>query len=107
MQPSRPYPSDLSDARWELIRPTLEAWRQTRNGIRKPTHDLRALMNAILYIDRTGIPWRYLPTTSRPTKPSTATSPTGKPTASSTSSPACYAAKSARPKAARANPAPA
>lgn len=61
MQPSQPYPSDLSDARWELIRPTLEAWRQARNGIRKPTHDLRALMNAILYVDRTGIPWRYLP----------------------------------------------
>ena len=54
MQSSRPYPSDLSDARWELIRPTLEAWRQARNGIRKPTHDLRALMNAILYVDRTG-----------------------------------------------------
>ncbi|MGY5138686.1 IS5 family transposase, partial [Streptomyces nigrescens] len=35
MQSSRPYPSDLSDARWELIRPTLEAWRQARNGIRK------------------------------------------------------------------------
>lgn len=61
MQPSRPYPSDLSDARWELIRPTLEAWRQARNGIRKPTRDLRALMNAILYVDRTDIPWRYLP----------------------------------------------
>ncbi|AJE43949.1 IS5 family transposase [Streptomyces nodosus] len=61
MQPSRPYPSDLSDARWELIRPTLEAWRQARNGIRKPTHDLRTLMNAVLYVDRTGIPWRYLP----------------------------------------------
>jgi transposase len=29
--------------------------------LRKPTHDLRALMNAILYVDRTGIPWRYLP----------------------------------------------
>ncbi|MFG3142702.1 MULTISPECIES: IS5 family transposase [unclassified Streptomyces] len=61
MQPSQSYPSDLSDARWELIRPTLEAWRQNRAGIRKPTHDLRTLMNAILYVDRTGIPWRYLP----------------------------------------------
>lgn len=30
MQPSQSYPSDLSDARWELIRPTLEAWRQAR-----------------------------------------------------------------------------
>lgn len=61
MQPSQSYPSDLSDARWELIRPTLEAWRRARAGIRKPTHDLRTLMNAILYVDRTGIPWRYLP----------------------------------------------
>lgn len=39
-----------------LIRTTLEAWRQARDGIRKPTHDLRALMNAILHVDRTGIP---------------------------------------------------
>ncbi|MFD8016189.1 IS5 family transposase [Streptomyces sp. NPDC058955] len=61
MRPPRPYPSDLSDARWELIRPTLETWRQARAGIRRPHHDLRALMNAILYVDRTGIPWRYLP----------------------------------------------
>ncbi|MEU1669265.1 transposase [Streptomyces sparsogenes] len=61
MQSSRPYPSDLSDARWELIRPTLEARRQARAGIRKSTHDLRALMDAILYVDRTGTPWRYLP----------------------------------------------
>jgi len=61
MRPRRPYPSDLSDARWELIRPTLEAWRHARAGIRRPAHDLRALMNAVLYVDRTGIPWRYLP----------------------------------------------
>ncbi|WOI62042.1 IS5 family transposase [Streptomyces fradiae] len=61
MQPRRRYPSDLSDARWELIRPTLQAWRDARAGIRRPTHDLRDLMDAILYVDRTGIPWRYLP----------------------------------------------
>ncbi|GAA2950685.1 hypothetical protein GCM10020227_17290 [Streptomyces flavovirens] len=61
MRPRTPYPSDLSDARWELIRPTLETWRRDRAGIRRPTHDLRVLMDAILYIDRTGIPWRYLP----------------------------------------------
>ncbi|GGZ19295.1 hypothetical protein GCM10010327_58090 [Streptomyces nitrosporeus] len=55
------YPSDLSDARWERIRPALEAWRRDRAGIRRPTHDLRRLMDAILYVERTGIPWRYLP----------------------------------------------
>lgn len=61
MQPPQRYPSDLSDAQWELIRPTLETWRAARAGIRQRTHDLRDLMDAILYVDRTGIPWRYLP----------------------------------------------
>lgn len=62
----RPYPSDLSDARWELIGPTLTTWRTERRGKsldigRPPQHDLRRIMDAILYVDRTGIPWRYLP----------------------------------------------
>ncbi|MFF3000670.1 IS5 family transposase [Streptomyces sp. NPDC057950] len=62
----RPYPNDLSDARWELIGPTLTAWRAERRGKsldigRPPEHDLRRLMDAILYVDRTGIAWRYLP----------------------------------------------
>ena len=61
-----PYPSDLSDARWELIEPILAAWRDQRRARaldigRPPEHDLRQIMNAILYVDRTGIPWRYLP----------------------------------------------
>ncbi|MFD4530136.1 IS5 family transposase [Streptomyces sp. NPDC058470] len=62
----RPYPSGLSDARWELIGPTLTTWRTERRGKsldigRPPRHDLRRIMDAILYVDRTGIPWRYLP----------------------------------------------
>ncbi|TLS41371.1 IS5 family transposase [Streptomyces montanus] len=62
----RPYPSDLSDARWELLHPVLSAWRAERRGRgldigRPPEHDLRRIMDAILYVDRTGIPWRYLP----------------------------------------------
>ncbi|WP_181799581.1 IS5 family transposase [Kitasatospora acidiphila] len=66
MTARRPYPSDLSDARWALIEPTLTAWRQARTARalafgRPPEHDLRDLLDAILYVDRTGIPWRYLP----------------------------------------------
>jgi transposase len=66
MPTCRPYPSDLSDARWALIEPTLTAWRQRerRAGLsigRPPRHDLRSVLDAILYVDRTGIPWRYLP----------------------------------------------
>lgn len=59
------YPSDLSDARWALIAPRLAAWRQARTdagvGGRTATHDLRDIFNAILYVNRTGIAWRYLP----------------------------------------------
>jgi transposase len=69
MTERRAYPSDLSDARWALIEPRLTDWRQARTdartkiGIkgRTPTHELREIFNAILYLNRTGIPWRYLP----------------------------------------------
>jgi transposase len=59
----RPYRSDLSDARWALIEPILTRWRAERVGlnISHPRHDLREIVNAILYVSRTGIPWEYLP----------------------------------------------
>ncbi|MCT9011858.1 transposase, partial [Streptomyces rhizosphaerihabitans] len=55
MTERRAYPSDLSDARWELIEPVLSAWRFERRGRaldfgRPPRHDLREIMNAILYV---------------------------------------------------------
>nr|WP_237297335.1 transposase [Streptomyces sp. 3211] len=65
MAKRRPYPSDLSDARWELIEPVLAAWCFERWGRaldfgRPLEHDLRDIMDAILYVDRTGVRWRYL-----------------------------------------------
>jgi transposase len=65
MTPRSAYPSDLSDARWALIEPILSAWRKARLD-RRPTGkpaptDLRDIFNAILYLNRTGIPWKYLP----------------------------------------------
>jgi transposase len=65
MSERRAYPSDLSDARWALIEPTLTAWRQARLD-RRPTGqpatvELRDVFNAILYLNRTGIAWKYLP----------------------------------------------
>lgn len=66
MTEHRRYPSDLSDARWELVEPVLTAWRAERRGRgldigRPPNHDLRSLLDAVLYVNRTGIPWCYLP----------------------------------------------
>src|SRR6266567_3473577 len=57
MPARRPYPSDLSDARWALVEPTLTAWRERerRAGLgigRPPQHDLRSLLDAILYVGR-------------------------------------------------------
>jgi transposase len=41
----------------------LSAWRARRAGlgIAKIQHDLREIVNAILYVNRTGVAWEYLP----------------------------------------------
>lgn len=49
-----------------MVEPVLAAWRFERRGRalgfgRPPEHDLRDIMDAILYVDRTGVQWRYLP----------------------------------------------
>jgi transposase len=63
--PRRAYPCDLSDARWALIEPIVAAWRAARAeqslGINQPIRDLRDIVNAILYVNRTGMAWAYLP----------------------------------------------
>ncbi|MEV0193551.1 IS5 family transposase [Kitasatospora purpeofusca] len=63
MTSRRPYRSDVSDARWGLIEPVFIAWRARRvsPGAAARVHDLRKIVNAILYVNRTGIPWEYLP----------------------------------------------
>jgi transposase len=63
LTPRKPYRTDLSDARWALIEPLLAQWRSTRAGlgISPIQHDLREIVNAILYVNRTGIAWEYLP----------------------------------------------
>lgn len=57
----RAYPSGLKDDQWELVEPLLLEWRAARAEGRVPTTDLREVVNAILYVARTGIAWRYLP----------------------------------------------
>jgi transposase len=54
----RRYPSDLSDAEWAIIEPLLPA-RSCRG--RPSVHGRRVIVNAILYVNRTGCAWRYLP----------------------------------------------
>ena len=52
------YPSDVEDAEWEFIAPYL-ALISPDSPQRK--HDLREVLNALRYVVRTGIPWRFLP----------------------------------------------
>ena len=51
------YPSDITDAQWRLIEPYLPVYP----GGRPRTTNLRDVVDAILYILRTGCQWRYLP----------------------------------------------
>lgn len=57
------YPSDLTDAQWELLRPQAEqVMAQLRQAAGRPmTHDLRAMLDAVFYVVRNGIEWRALP----------------------------------------------
>ena len=54
------YPSDLTDGQWQVIASHLPADRPGRRG-RPRIWPLRVIVEAILYLDRTGCPWRYLP----------------------------------------------
>lgn len=52
------YPTDLTDAQWDMLVPILQ--RSTGPG--RPTEvDLRMIVNALLYKTRTGCQWRMLP----------------------------------------------
>ena len=52
------YPTDLTDAQWAVLEPHLPA-AQTRGRPRRT--DLRAVIDAILYLLRTGCQWRLIP----------------------------------------------
>jgi putative transposase len=57
---ARGYPSDLSDAQWQVIAAQLPADLPGRRG-RPRIWPRRRIVEAILYLDRTGCAWRYLP----------------------------------------------
>jgi transposase len=50
--------SDMTDARWERLRPLLPPQKPCTG---RPAHDHRTVLNGILWILRTGSPWRCLP----------------------------------------------
>ena len=53
-QRNQSYPSDVTDAQWELIAPKF-------SGMRQHTWPKRELLDALLYLVKTGCQWRNLP----------------------------------------------
>ena len=54
----KPYPSDVTDGQWRLIEPSIPP---PKPGGRPREVDMREVVNAILYVVRTGCAWRQLP----------------------------------------------
>jgi putative transposase len=53
----KPYPSDLSDDQWAVIEPLIPV-----HAVGRPrTNDLREVLNAIFYLNRSGCQWDMLP----------------------------------------------
>lgn len=57
MRPN-PYPSDLSDAEWEVLKAYLPP---AKSGGRPRSADMREVLNAIFYVLKTGCQWDMLP----------------------------------------------
>jgi putative transposase len=53
-----PYPTDLTDEQWKLIEPMLP---EAKPGGRPRETDLRAVLNALFYLVRSGCQWRMIP----------------------------------------------
>jgi putative transposase len=56
----KPYVSDLSDAQWKRLQEVFPPARNGRSG-RPRRHELREVVNALLYQARTGCSYRALP----------------------------------------------
>ena len=61
MAPKRRYPTDLTNHQWAIIGPLLPDTEPVAPGGRPPIHSKRAIVNAILYLTRSGCAWRMLP----------------------------------------------
>src|SRR6476619_6000885 len=58
MQHREQYDSDVSDREWTIIRQFLP--QRGRLG-RPPRYERKEVFNAIMYVTKDGLPWRYLP----------------------------------------------
>ncbi len=55
------YPTDLTDSQWKLIEPLLPEVKSGPGRVGRPSRDRREILNAILYVVKTGCQWRWVP----------------------------------------------
>jgi len=61
------YPSDLTDTQWARLEPLLRQHRGSRHPRGRPRkHALRRMVDALLYVVKTGCQWRQLPSNFPP-----------------------------------------
>ena len=60
-QDRKPYKSDLTDAQWAIVEPMLPPAKPNQRGGRPRAVDMRAVLNTVLYLHRSGYPWDMLP----------------------------------------------
>ena len=57
----KPYPSDLTDAQWSILEPLLLTFEDRVRPGPPRVVDLREVINTLLYQNRTGCQWAFLP----------------------------------------------
>jgi len=58
MEDRKAYPSDLTDAEWEILEPLIPAISEEAVHVK---YTRREIVNGILYVLRSGCPWRLMP----------------------------------------------
>lgn len=60
----RLYPSDLTNEEWKVVKPLIPVKTGRGKGRGRPRLlSMRAVLNALFYLERTGCQWDYLPRT--------------------------------------------
>ncbi|WP_406428332.1 IS5 family transposase [Streptomyces sp. NBC_00147] len=63
MSMRKPYASDASDEQWALVEPVITAWKAAHPSVsgHQGRYEMREIVNAILYQNRSGCQWDLLP----------------------------------------------
>jgi transposase len=65
----KPYKTDLTDAEWAVIEPLIAAWKAKHPSVsgHQGRYEMREIVNALRYQNRTGCQWELLPHDLPPT----------------------------------------